>query len=130
MLCYFYPWQVALGVDKAKYGRAVAFSLLALSPLFHAFSCRSQSASILALRPLVSVPLVLAVLLSAAIHLVSVLVPSLRGLFSTYEMSGTEWLILIVLSAAIVPVIEILKWMQRANVIGRDMGPMSRRYPG
>jgi Ca2+-transporting ATPase len=84
----------------------------------------------LALRPLVSVPLVLAVLLSAAIHLVSVLVPSLRGLFSTYEMSGTEWLILIVLSAAIVPVIEILKWMQRANVIGRDMGPMSRRYPG
>jgi P-type Ca2+ transporter type 2C len=130
MACYFYPWQVALGVDKAKYGRAVAFSLLALSPLFHAFSCRSQSASIFALRPMVSLPLVLAVLFSAAIHLISVLVPSLRGLFSTYEMSGTEWLILMVLSAAIVPVIELLKWMQRANVIGRDMGPMSRRYPG
>src|SRR5262249_33279317 len=40
-----------------SYVRAMAFSLLALSPLFHAFSCRSPTLSIFAQRPILSLPL-------------------------------------------------------------------------
>jgi Ca2+-transporting ATPase len=124
--CYKYPWHVAENI-RIDYGRAIAFSLLALSPLFHAWNCRSATRSVFSLRPFVSIPLVVAVVLSAAIHLVSVLVPSLREVFLTYALSGQEWLILVGLSAAIIPVVEIAKLLQRAGLVGKDLGPMSSR---
>jgi Ca2+-transporting ATPase len=128
LACYVWPWR---GYDQVEtmrhHARAIAFSLLALSPLFHAFNCRSATASVFALRPLLSRPLLLAVALSAAIHLVAILVPSLRPIFRTFPMSGYEWEMLLLLSVSIVPVIEVLKLLQRIGVVGRDLGPMSRR---
>ncbi|HKQ67791.1 MAG TPA: HAD-IC family P-type ATPase, partial [Polyangiaceae bacterium] len=93
--------------------RAMAFSLLALSPLFHAFGCRSPVASIFSQRPVVSLPLVLACALSAAVHLVAVLVPGLRPVFRTFPMDDQQWLLVMGLSAAIVPAVEILKVFMR-----------------
>jgi len=127
LLTYFWPWG-GMGGDSRLEERAAAFSLLALSPLFHALSCRSATASILSLRPMISGALALGVTLSAAIHLVAVLVPSLQPVFRTYFMSGHEWLMLLLLSASIVPGMEILKALQRLGLVaGKSMGPMSRR---
>src|SRR5206468_734331 len=67
--------------------RAIAFSLLAISPLFHAWSCRSPIRSVLSMKPLVSPPLLVAVLASAGIHLVAVLIPGLRPVFQTFPLS-------------------------------------------
>ncbi|MDI1447758.1 cation-translocating P-type ATPase [Polyangium sp. 6x1] len=94
--------------------RALAFSLLALSPLFHAWSCRSPILSAFSSKPLVSLPLFLACAASAAIHLVAILVPSLRPVFRTYAMSPNEWMILLVLSALVVPAVEVAKAIDRA----------------
>jgi Ca2+-transporting ATPase len=99
--------------DALLHTRAMAFSLLALSPLFHALSCRSPVQSILQMRPLFSVPLFLAIAVSAAIHLVAVLVPSLRPVFRTYAMSGNEWLLLLGLAALIIPAVEAAKLVYR-----------------
>ena len=107
--------------------RALAFSLLALSPLFHAISCRSATRSIAELRPLVSEALVGGLLTSAAIHLVAVLVPVLRPVFRTFPIAGVEWGVMLGLAFSIVPAVELMKWMQRARIIGKEMGPMSRR---
>jgi Ca2+-transporting ATPase len=124
MATYLWPWHEP---NPSLHARAIAFSLLALSPLFHAFNCRSATASIAALRPIVSRPLVLAVVLSGAIHLVAVLVPQLRGVFATFALTGDEWLILLSLSVSIIPTIEFLKFLQRKRIVGTDLGPMSRR---
>ena len=128
LACYVWPWGGDEG-PRLLHARAIAFSLLALSPLFHAFNCRSATASLFALRPLVSRPLVLAVVLSASIHLVAVLVPGLRPIFRTFAMTADQWTLMLVLSAAIIPAIELLKLLQRAGIVGRDLGPMSRRAP-
>src|SRR5262249_53089963 len=82
MIAYYAPLH-PLDPEAGAHGRAMAFSLLALSPLFHAFNCRSQSASMLSLRPLLPVALVGAVGVSAVIHLTAVVVPSLRTVFRT-----------------------------------------------
>ena len=124
--CYFWPWTLP-GVDRFEYGRAIAFSLLALSPLFHALNCRSATASIFSLRPILPIALLASMVVSAAIHLVAVLVPSLNDVFKTWALSATEWLVLIALSASIIPMIELLKLLQRTGTIGKDLGPMSRR---
>jgi Ca2+-transporting ATPase len=105
--------------------RAMAFSLLALSPLFHAWSCRSPVMSVLSARPLVSLPLLAAVALSAAIHLVAVLVPALRPVFRTYPMTGSEWALLLGLAALIVPAVEVAKVVYRRAEPGEAEGPRS-----
>ncbi len=99
--------------EALKHARAIAFSLLALSPLFHAWSCRSPVRSVLQTRPFFSAPLFVAAALSAAIHLVAVLVPSLRPVFRTYEMSGPEWALLLGLAVLIVPAVEVAKLVYR-----------------
>ncbi|MDB5216163.1 MAG: Lead, cadmium, zinc and mercury transporting ATPase [Myxococcaceae bacterium] len=124
--CYYWPWTLP-GVDKLEYGRAIAFSLLALSPLFHALNCRSATASMFSLRPILPIALVASMVVSGGIHLVAVLVPSLHDVFRTWSLSATEWLVLIALSASIIPLIEVLKLLQRTGVVGKDLGPMSRR---
>jgi Ca2+-transporting ATPase len=93
--------------------RALAFSLLALSPLFHAWSCRSPILSALASRPLVSLPLLVACAASAAIHFVAILVPQLRPVFRTYAMSSHEWMLLLGLSVLVVPAVELAKAIDR-----------------
>jgi Ca2+-transporting ATPase len=120
LACYLWPWPA--GADPILHrARAVAFSLLALSPLFHGFNCRSPRLSILQTKPFVSKPLVLAVAISAAIHLVAILVPSLRPIFRTYEPTFVEWEVMLLLSASIVPAIELLKLFQR--VFTREPSP-------
>jgi Ca2+-transporting ATPase len=110
--------------------RALVFSLLALSPLFHAFSCRSPSVSAFAAKPLISLPLLLAVVASAGIHCVALLVPGLRPVFRTYVMSANDWMLLLVLSALIVPAVEVVKLVYRrvllAEAFRRSASPASR----
>ena len=131
LVAYEWRWQPAtlalLKGEGASYaGRAVAFSLLALSPLFHAASCRSPTTSIFKLVPLVSRPLLVAVGLSAAVHLV-VFIPALQPVFRTFTMSLQEWALLLALSASIVPVVEVLKLLQRRSLLGADLAPSTRR---
>src|SRR5262249_17863971 len=90
MICYMLPLRSEDPL-AVKHARAIAFSLLALSPLMHAFNCRSNTASFLQLRPVLPLALVGAVLVSAAIHLVAVLVPGLQPVFQTFPMDAREW---------------------------------------
>jgi Ca2+-transporting ATPase len=112
---YVFPPAAANG--DPSFVRAMAFSLLALSPLFHAFSCRSATQSIFSMHPLVSLPLVGACLLSAAVHLVAVVVPALRPVFRTFPMDSMTWLLVIGLSCAIIPSVELMKgiWRMRPS---------------
>ncbi len=113
MVAYLAPLQPAGSDPLGVHGRAIAFSLLALSPLFHAFNCRSAIASMFSARPIFPLALVGAVVLSAAIHLTAVLVPSLRPVFRTFPMTATEWSALLLLSASIIPVVEAFKAVDR-----------------
>jgi P-type Ca2+ transporter type 2C len=125
LACYLWPWK-AVDAVVLHHARAIAFSLLALSPLFHAFNCRSPLVSIAGMRPLVSKPLVAAVVLSAAIHLVAVLVPGLRPIFRTYAMAFYEWEVMLLLSASIIPAVELIKLFQRL-FSPREAPPSVRR---
>jgi P-type Ca2+ transporter type 2C len=134
LACYALPWigkqEPGFGLEaNGNIARTVAFSLLALSPLFHAGNCRSKTSSIVSVRPLLSRPLMLAVALSAGIHML-VFVPALRPVFRTTWLTVGQWVFLLVLSASIIPAVELMKWLQRRKIIGREMEPMSRRIAG
>lgn len=105
--------------------RALAFTLLAVSPLIHAWSCRSPIRSVLQCRPVLSMPLLVAVCLSLGIHLVAVLVPSLQPIFRTFAVSPREWLLVVGLSALVLPAVELAKLVNRQWFKKRDIAPRS-----
>jgi Ca2+-transporting ATPase len=92
--------------DKA---RAMAFSLLALAPLAHAWNCRSPMQSAFAARPLLPRPLVAAVGVSALVHLSAVLVPALQPVFRTFPLSLTDAGLLAAMSLGVVFAVEAAK---------------------
>jgi Ca2+-transporting ATPase len=108
---------VGAGPDDPEHlqARAMAFTILAVSPLFHAFNCRSSSASVFEVGFTSNRALLLAVATSAVIHFSAVVVPFLQPIFKTYPMSAQEWAITLGLSAAIIPAVEIAKAVGRAK---------------
>jgi Ca2+-transporting ATPase len=109
--------------ESLKHTRALAFTVLALSPLIHSLSCRSPIRSAFASRPLISIPLVVAILASAAIHLVAVLVPSLQPVFKTFPVSSEEWLLVLGLAVTVLPAVELGKLLNRLRMQKMGMGP-------
>jgi Ca2+-transporting ATPase len=101
------------------HARTMAFLLLALSPLVHAWSCRSPRASFLRVRPLLSWPLLSACAVSAGIQLLSVFVPALRPVFHTSALGAGEWAMVIAASLAVLPAVEVAKWIDRRTVRAR-----------
>ncbi len=106
-------WYHRAGLDDQ--GRALAFSILAVSPLFHAFNCRSTTASIAEVGVFSSRPLLMAVAVSGLIHFSAVLIPVLQPVFKTFPMTANEWLLMLGLSAAIIPIVEVAKAVSRAR---------------
>ena len=93
--------------------RAMAFSLLAISPLVHAFNCRSRTRSAFE-RPFSNRALWGAIAISFSVHAITVLVPALHPIFHTHLLTLTEWGVVLGLSFLPVPVYEAIKLVWRA----------------
>ena len=112
MVIYWLPlWDGAHTAHEVSRSKlTMVFTLLALSPLAHAFNCRSRTASIFKLGVLSNPWLVGAVIVSAAIHALSIAVPSLQPVFRTdHAWSLREALIVVGLALLPIPLVEVAK---------------------
>jgi len=94
--------------------RTMAFTLLAVSPLFHALNCRSRLRSAFGKDFFSNRILRAAIAISLAVHVVTIAVPALHPVFRTHFLSLSEWGLVIGLSALPVPVFEVVKLVERA----------------
>ncbi|MBK7580110.1 MAG: cation-translocating P-type ATPase [Myxococcales bacterium] len=92
--------------------RALGFTYLALGALLHAFSCSSAGSVVFKLS-VFKRPLTIAIVVSAAVHAVAVLVPPLRPVFKTYPLDWADVAKLSVACLAVVPAFELWKWLAR-----------------
>ena len=97
------------GSASAAGARTHAFFVLALLPLAHAFNCRTRRTSLFSSALPGNAFLWLAVVSSAALQLVAILVPALHGVFRIVPLGLRDWLMLVAASIAVVPVWEIVK---------------------
>jgi len=95
--------------EMLAHARTMAFTLLAVSPLFHAFSCRSEYESIFKVGLFSNTFLLGAVATSAGVHLITLFVPPLHGIFRTHSMTNTEWAVVLGLAVLPVPLFELWK---------------------
>ncbi len=98
-------YNVGLRWDAAV-ADCMAFLVLSLSQLFHSFNMRSE-------KPLCTVGingmLCLAFIACTSLQLMTVLLPSMRGTFSTVALNGEQWLWVGILSCFPLIIGEILK---------------------
>ncbi|SHM04717.1 Ca2+-transporting ATPase [Caldanaerovirga acetigignens] len=96
MASYLISWY--FGGSGIGFSRTVAFSTLVMSQLIFAFECREENATLLGKNPFSNLFLTMAVIISAAMLLGVVYVPSLQVIFHTVPLDGKMWLLILALS--------------------------------
>jgi Ca2+-transporting ATPase len=97
---------------SAERHRTVAFFVLSIGPLLHAWSCRSPTESIFRMRPRVSKALLGATLVSIAVQAL-VLVPALRPVFHAESLDVHHVVLVVACSIVILVVVEMAKAIDR-----------------
>lgn len=94
-------------------GMTMAFATLSFTELFHSFNVRSMDKSIFTIGVFSNKTLSWAILGSAALQLVVLTIPFLAEVFKVEIMGSAQWIWVIGLSFAIIPIVEIQKFIYR-----------------
>ena len=97
------------------HGRTMAFVVLALSQLFHAFDVRDNRRSIFGLGLFTNKWLWLALGAGALLQWIIISVPALAGVFRVVALSGRDWGLAVALSLVPVALNELVKLVRRAS---------------
>ncbi|HJB23385.1 MAG TPA: cation-translocating P-type ATPase [Candidatus Jeotgalibaca pullicola] len=93
----------------------MAFITLGMIQLFHAYNSKSVYKSIFQVGIFSNMTLVYATLLSAVLLLGVILTPGLNTFFGVSVLTGTQWAVSIGAAFMIVPIVELVKALQRAT---------------
>ena len=102
----------------------MAFATLTLSQLFHAFNVRCEEESLFRKGVLTNPAMNRAFLIGLALQLAVLLVPPLQGVFSVTAMGGKQWLAVVGLAMAPIPICEGTKWLARSRTKEEDTAPV------
>jgi P-type Ca2+ transporter type 2C len=113
-----FAWALASGrgIDEAM---TMTFVSLVLIQFFKAYNFRSDRTSVL-VRPFRNRWLNLAIAWELCLLAVVVYLPWIKEPFGTYALTVADWTIILLVSATIVPVLELVKWLVRRGVIRSD----------
>jgi Ca2+-transporting ATPase len=90
----------------------MAFATLMFAQLVHVRNLHSNTRSSLAISPFKNLPLVGAILVSAGLALVVLLIPPVRDAFSLVELDRKHWLIVGLMSLLPILVVDIFKLLR------------------
>ncbi|KID87054.1 ATPase, P-type, calcium-transporting [Metarhizium guizhouense ARSEF 977] len=99
--------------DMAKAGSTVSLSILVVIEMFNAMNALSSSESLLSLPLWKNMMLVYAIALSMALHFALLYIPFLQSLFAIVPLNMTEWKAVVVISAPVILLDEVLKLIER-----------------
>ncbi|KAK8089793.1 calcium-translocating P-type ATPase [Apiospora hydei] len=105
------------GSEMAKSASTVSLSILVVIEMFNAMNALSSSESLLTLPLWANMMLVYAIALSMALHFALLYVPFLQGLFSILPLNWNEWKAVLIISAPVILIDEVLKFVERAYFI-------------
>ena len=100
------------GLEGAA-ANTMAFATLTMCQLFHAFNVRSEEQSLFHMGPLSNPAMVRAFVTGMLLQLAVLLLPPLQGVFSVIPMDGRQWLAVLLLAAAPIPICEGAKVVRR-----------------
>ncbi|KAL2072833.1 hypothetical protein VTL71DRAFT_12176 [Oculimacula yallundae] len=99
--------------DMAKSGSTVSLSILVVIEMLNAMNALSSSESLLTLPLWENMMLVYAITLSMALHFALLYTPILQTLFSILPLNWNEWQAVLIISAPVILIDEVLKLIER-----------------
>ncbi len=115
LLSYFLGHYVETGnwsLETSTHGMTMAFLTMSFAEIFHCFNMRSQRESLFTMKKQNGM-LWLAAFASLAMTLLVCEVPFLAGAFELEHIAFKEYAIAIGLGFCVLPIVEIVKWIQR-----------------
>lgn len=115
ILSYFIGHYLEFGIfgfGNSAQGMTMAFMTMSLAEIFHSFNMRSQRQSILSLKSH-NKYLLLAMAFSFVLTTMLIYVPVLRTIFGLTSITIVEYVIAIGIAFVVIPVVEIVKFIQR-----------------
>ncbi|KAI1764749.1 calcium-transporting ATPase sarcoplasmic/endoplasmic reticulum type [Hypoxylon sp. FL1150] len=101
------------GNDMSKAASTVSLSILVVIEMLNAMNALSSSESLLTLPLWKNMMLVYAVALSMALHFALLYTPFLQSLFSILPLNWNEWKAVLIISAPVIFIDEVLKAIER-----------------
>lgn len=95
------------------YARTMTLITMAMYQWFNAWNCRSTTRSLFSIGLFTNKWLIIVMMLVAALQSAIVYVPFMRYIFKTVPLSGHDWIIIITISAPIIIIEEIRKFITR-----------------
>lgn len=92
----------------------ISLSILVVIEMFNAMNALSSSESLLTMPLWKNTKLIFAIMLSMALHFAILYTPFLQSLFSIEPLNLTEWQAVIYISAPVILIDEILKFVERS----------------
>ncbi|MGG7210806.1 calcium-translocating P-type ATPase, PMCA-type [Clostridium baratii] len=108
-----FAYQVGIRTDSYEVGMTMAFLVLAISQLFHALNQRSNTDSVFTKGNGHNSYLFFAMIISALIIAVILVIPALREFFSLTTLNVNEWMIVLALSLLPLFLVEVTKLIKR-----------------
>mmetsp|Transcript_17711 Transcript_17711/g.38770 ORF Transcript_17711/g.38770 Transcript_17711/m.38770 type:complete len:1054 (-) Transcript_17711:706-3867(-) len=105
-------------VGKVK-ASTISLSVLVTIEMFNALNAVSEDGSLVRIPPWVNPYLIMAMLVSFALHFVILYVPALCPMFDVVPLNFEEWLLVLVYSFPVILIDEVLKFIGR-RVYGRE----------
>ncbi len=105
--------------NDSKVASTMAFLTLGLVQLFHVFNIRSAKRSVF-YNFGHNKWMHLSFVVSALLQIMVVLITPLGAFFDVVPLTGGEWLYVLALSIAVIPISEFVKWMKRLAVYKRS----------
>ncbi|KAM7207668.1 putative calcium P-type ATPase [Naviculisporaceae sp. PSN 640] len=103
--------------EMAKAGSTVSLSILVVIEMFNAMNALSSSESLFTLPVWDNMMLVYAISLSMALHFALLYTPILQTLFSILPLNWAEWKAVLIISAPVIVIDEVLKLIERTFFI-------------
>ena len=110
-------WAMNSGRSQAE-AMTMTFVSLVLIQFFKAYNFRSDRNSVFQ-KPFANKWLNWAILWEVALLIVIIYVPFLHDAFGTYYLPLVDWMIVLGLAVTIMPVLELVKWMERRDWFGK-----------
>ncbi|GAB4820302.1 hypothetical protein N2152v2_007348, partial [Parachlorella kessleri] len=99
---------------KDRHPSTISMSVLVIVEMFNSLNALSENCSLLSLPPWSNPWLLAAISVSVALHLLILYTPPLAAMFSVTALSWAEWQMVLLLSAPVVLVDEVLKLVTRS----------------
>jgi Ca2+-transporting ATPase len=111
-----FAWARGSGRSEVE-AMTMTFVSLVLIQFFKAYNFRSDRISVLE-NPFANRWLNLSILFELVLIALIIYVPFLQSIFGAYPLTLPDWIIIAGLSASVLPVLELVKWLERRGWLG------------